>query len=369
MSTADAPPEQAASSPAPTGRALVLGGYGTFGGHVARELVRMGVAVTIAGRNAAQARSFAEALAPSQTHAAVDVRDRAECERALAGHAVAVACSGPFSASGVALLDACLAAECHYCDITDDRAYAALVRGRSEEFAVRGLTAAWGCSSLPGISGAAALVARQGTNSPVERVRATLFIGNDNPKGAAAVASAAAQLGRPIAAPHGEIYGFRDPEVVPLPPPFGPRTVFNFDSPEYDLFGELLGAKSVSAKVGFELSLSGFVFGTLAWGAPALGRAIGSSLASFGGWLKGIGCSGGAVMSELFFADGTTRRVTAVVPEGGQRMAALPCAYVAADLCRGIILPRGAVTAYEALGARPLLDRLAADGTGIVEES
>src|SRR2546429_154331 len=70
--------------------------------------------------------------------------------------------------------------------------------------------------------------------------RVTLFIGNDNPKGAAAMGTFLAGLARPIAAPQGRLRGYRDRAVVPLPPPFGPRGVFNFDGPEYDLFPELL---------------------------------------------------------------------------------------------------------------------------------
>src|SRR5204862_6086264 len=124
-------------------------------------------------------------------------------------------------------------------DIADDRAYAAAVRSYDERFRARGLAAVYGCSSLPGISGALALRAAEGIPATVDRVRVTLFIGNKNPKGRAALHSLVAGLGRPIAAPQGTLRGFRDREVVTLPPPFGRRPVFNFQSPDYDLLPKL----------------------------------------------------------------------------------------------------------------------------------
>jgi uncharacterized protein YbjT (DUF2867 family) len=42
--------------------AVVFGGYGVFGSHVARELVKRGVPVVVAGRDQARAESFAKEL-------------------------------------------------------------------------------------------------------------------------------------------------------------------------------------------------------------------------------------------------------------------------------------------------------------------
>jgi hypothetical protein len=68
------------------------------------------------------------------------------------------------------------------------------------------------------------------------------------------------------------------------------------------------------------------------------------------------------VQAELFAPDG--RRVTASLAgeRDGQRMAALPAAFVARGLYDQSLSARGVVTAYEALGAPALLDRLATAG-------
>jgi hypothetical protein len=150
--------------------------------------------------------------------------------------------------------------------------------------------------------------------------------------------------------------------VVPLPEPFGPRGVFNFDSPEYDLFPELLGTRSVVIKVGFELRLATYGFALLALLGRGYGPRTARLLALPGRLLRRLGCSGAAIMAELFLEDGAVRRATLLARQDGQRMAALPCALVARALSAGDVGPRGAMTAYEFLGAAPLLEGLAAAG-------
>jgi hypothetical protein len=340
---------------------LVLGGYGTFGAHVCRELARRGAPLTVAGRDGAAANTFARRLGADCRGLAVDVTRPDACRAALRGHGVAVNCAGPFQQFDATLLQACLDAGCHYADITDDRRHAALVRAHGERFRACGLSAVYGCSSLPGISGALALLAREG-KVPVERARVTLFIGNRNPKGRAAVASLLAGLGQPIAAPQGTLLGFHDREVVWLPESFGCRAVFNFDAPEYDLFPALLGARAVSVKLGFELRPVTYLFALLARLGSGYGARTASLLEPPGRLLSRLGCSGAAVMTELFLADGSVRRATLLARRDGQRMAALPCALVARALSADDPAPRGAVTAYEFLGAAALLAGVVAEG-------
>jgi len=256
------------------------------------------------------------------------------------------------------LLEACLEAGCHYADIADHRAYTSLVRSFAGRFAERGLAAVHGCSSLPGISGALAARLREAAPAPVERARVTLFIGNRNPKGQAAIRSLLSGLGRPIAAPQGTRFGFRDREVVPLPAPFGRRAVFNFDSPEYDLFPALLDTRSVVVKNGLELRSATYGFALLARLGQGYGARMARCLELPGRLLGRLGCSGGAVMTELFFRDGSVSRAALVACRDGQRMAALPCALVAQALLEGPGGKIGATTAYQFLGACLLLEKL-----------
>jgi hypothetical protein len=267
------------------------------------------------------------------------------------------------------LLDACLEVGCHYADIADDRVYASLVRNYGDRFRQRGLAAVYGCSSLPAISGALALTAGEPRTVKPERVRVTLFIGNDNPKGRAAIHSLVSGFGKPICAPQGILRGFRDGESVCLPTPFGERAVYNFDSPEYDLFPGLLGTKSVTVKVGFESRLVTRIFVVLAGLGLCYGRRTANSAALIGRIFPRFGSSGCAVRADLFFAGGAGRSATLFTRANGQRMAALPCALVVRALCEGNSEARGALTAYEFLGADNLLKRLVAEGCALQLDS
>jgi saccharopine dehydrogenase-like NADP-dependent oxidoreductase len=339
---------------------VVFGGYGVFGSLVAKELA--GLPLRIAGRDGERAARFASALGGLGGEGmAADVSDPTSCARALEGARVAVSCAGPFGDLTFALPEACLAAGVHYVDIADDRGWFARLRGMGERFRSAGLTAACGCSTLPGISGALALVAAERLRE-VRRARVTLFIGNANPKGTAAVESAAAQLGRRFEAPQGTLIGLRGREVVDLPPPFGPRAVHDFDSPELDLFPDLIGAHEVRVKVGFESRMATASLAAMSWLGPELGVPLSRAILPMARVASRFGHSGGYVKVELAGPDGERSDAWIGSAREGQRMAALPAAFVARGLYEGSIQERGTITSYEALGAQPLLDRISAAG-------
>ena len=341
---------------------VVFGGYGVFGSHVACELARRGIEVVIAGRDLAKAEGLAHKLGPTHRAVFADVTDGESCRRALRGRNAAVNCAGPFSAFGSTLLEMCLEVGCHYADISDDRAHAGLVRSFNGRFKTRGLSAVYGCSSLPGISGALALVAQDGMTSAPVRARVTLFIGNDDRKGSAAIRSAVRVLGRRIDVPDGNLRGFRNREVVDLPAPFGPRTVYSFESPEYDLFPSLLGVRAVSVKVGFGAPMASRTFALLACISSGYGDWLARAIERLGRLLPGYGPSGGAVVTDLFWESGVARRAAIYTSSGAQRMAALPCVFSVSALLENQVLQRGAMTAYELLGAQELVGGLLAEG-------
>ena len=346
---------------------VVFGGYGVFGSHVARELVRLGHSVVIAGRDVCKAAAFARELGAQHGAIAANVRDIASCRAALRGCPTAVHCAGPFREFDAAVLDACLAEDCHYVDIADDRDYTRLVRSYGDRFTERGRAAVYGCSSFPGLSGALAFAAAIPNKIPTQ-ARVTLFIGNNNPKGRAAVRSLLGGLGATISTPQGKVRAFHQGESVPLPPPFGRRTVFNFSSPEYDLLPPRLGVAKVTVKVGFELRPVNYGLAALAPFGPRVALRLSPVLEWLCDRTSGIGSSGGAVMVELFYPDRSIRRAALVARSEGQRMAALPAALVAHALANGARL-KGSQTAYEALGAAPLLQSAVAAGFDLVQSS
>lgn len=345
--------------------ALVLGGYGVFGSIVCRELARRGHRVTVAGRDGARAAALAGTLGPPHAAVALDAREERACRRALEGHDVAVSCAGPFRAETTqAVVEACLDAGCHYVDIADDRDSLRFVERCGERFAARGRAAVPGCSSLPGVSAALAGVAAAGIDGAPVRARVTLYIGNDNAKGPAAIASMAGQVGRPIAAVQGVLRAGGGCARVPLPAPFGPRLACDFDGPEHDVLPRWLGVRHVEVKVGFELPLASRAFGLLAH--VGVGPRAARWLSRLGNLTRGFGTSGGAVMAELSWTDGTsptglTRWAALVAPHDGQRMAALPCV-LAVEALAGGGARTGALLPHELLGADGLVTALTREG-------
>jgi uncharacterized protein YbjT (DUF2867 family) len=341
---------------------VVFGGYGTFGAHAARALAAAGLPVRIAGRDGPAAERCAAGLAGSGHEGiAADADDALSCARALAGARVAVHCAGPFAARSLALPEACLAAGAHHVDLADDRQWFRRLATLDGRFRERGLAAVAGASSLPGISGALAIAAARRLPA-VGRARITLFIGNRNPKGEAAVRAARGQLGRPFRAPQGELRGLRGREVVRLPSPFGRRAVCDWESPELDLFPPLLGAGAVRVKVGFEAPFATRALAGLARLGPRLGGFLLAGLTPLVRRLSFLGHSGGYVQVELWSPGGASAVEALGGAADGQRMAALPAAFTAADLASGTMVHRGLTTAYEALGADDLLRRLTAAG-------
>jgi hypothetical protein len=347
---------------------VVFGGYGTFGSRIARELAHSpGFHLVIAGRNAERARSFANSLGTSHSGRFADVADPDSCRSALDGADMAIHAAGPFRPGEWGPLQASMERRCPYIDIAEHRAYVAGLRQFDSPLRERGGVAVFGASSLPGISGALAVQLRSQLGVSIPRMRITLFIGNRNPKGAGAVGAFLAGLGEPISAPQGRLLGFRDREVVPLPPPFGPRAAFNFDSPEYDLFPQLVGARSVTVKAGFELRTATYALAAVAAFCPGLKRPLGGVMQSLGDSLGFLGCSGGAVMVEAFLEDGRTRRRTLLAREDGQRMAIMPCVLAARTLAAGGVYARGTVTAYDAIGADRLVNGMADAGFAVID--
>jgi short subunit dehydrogenase-like uncharacterized protein len=343
---------------------MVFGGYGTFGTRVCEELAARGLEVSIVGRDAGRARSLAQRLAAAGGCVRSFSADATRPEIAvLRAHHVVVSCAGPFSLLGTTLVEACLEAGVPYCDLSDDRAQVAQVFALDGKLRARNLTAMPACSSLPAISGSLALLAAAARREPAANARITLFIGNKNQKGAAAIRSAVGVIGRPISAPQGTLRGFADGVTVALPAPFGRRRVWLFESPDYDLLPPLLGVEALEVRVGFEMRLAGRGFALLSRMGSNWGDGVAGMMGALGRPLSGVGHSGGAVMAELFWRDGVRHFAALSSPTDGQRAAALPCALAAARLAeRRESDPIGVVTPWQLFGVRPFLGQLVEAG-------
>ena len=152
-------------------RVIVAGARGVFGSLLVKEL------------------ASAYDVTPT-TRETLDLNDIDAVARAAHGAFAFVCAAGPFQQLDRRIVSAVVDAGAHWLDIADDERWFFDLIDDAQLDALaceRGVVVMPGLSTLPAIS--AALVRRMGVP---RQVTITLFIGNDNAKGAAAIASGAA---------------------------------------------------------------------------------------------------------------------------------------------------------------------------------
>ncbi|WP_326543704.1 saccharopine dehydrogenase NADP-binding domain-containing protein [Pseudorhodoferax sp.] len=138
-------------------KTIVLGGYGNFGARICRALAAdAGIALLVAGRDAARAQALASELGPRAGAVALDLQrnDLAAQLRAL-GAELVVHTAGPFQAQGYAVATAAAAAGAHYLDLADGRRFVCdFPAALDAAFRLAGRTAISGASTVPALSSA-----------------------------------------------------------------------------------------------------------------------------------------------------------------------------------------------------------------------
>ena len=167
---------------------LVLGGYGTFGGRIARRAAAAGFRVLVAGRDLAKAEAFCggdPALVPLSV-AGRSLNDVLAEQRPFA----LIDAAGPFQASGYGTAEAALKARCHYLDIADASGFVAGISALDAEAKRAGISLISGASSVPALSGAVARSLAEG----LDRVTAVEMALSASSRGTAGLSVTAAIL-------------------------------------------------------------------------------------------------------------------------------------------------------------------------------
>lgn len=137
-----------------TGRVLVIGGYGNFGGFIARRLARdPTLEVVVAGRSIAKAERMAASLGRAVA-ARIDVNDDLGPALRRIRPDVVIHTSGPFQAQDYRVARACIAAGCHYLDLADARAFVGNIASLDAAAKARGVAVVSGASSVPCLTAA-----------------------------------------------------------------------------------------------------------------------------------------------------------------------------------------------------------------------
>ena len=252
-------------------RILLLGGYGGFGGHIARRLASAGHEVLVAGRSIDKASSFC-GDAPGLIPLALD---RAEIAAALEAHEpdMVVDASGPFQAMDHSIPKACIAAGVHYADIADSRDFVCGIRTLNDDARAAGVTLLSGASSVPALSGAAVRHLARGMDR-VRAVEMAISASNRATAGPAVSAAIVGQVGQPMHIWRGQrwakAFGWQEMRSAMFQcagtEAITGREVALVDVPDLALLPErLAGRPAVSFRAGTELRFQNWALWLASW--------------------------------------------------------------------------------------------------------
>jgi hypothetical protein len=310
-------------------RVLIAGGSGVFGRLLAREiLATASVKLILAGRDReALTRACRSLDASGRTEARVlDLADPESFSRSAAGCFAVVCAAGPFQTLDRGLPRRAVEAGAHWLDIGDDPGWVLpLLEDATLDAAARGAGIAVmpGVSTVPGLSGVLARWCRARALRAA-RARIVLWIGNRNPKGAAAIASALNS-------------GFADPVFVSLP--VGRFRAWQFRSPDEALFPRDLGL-TAEFRVAFEWGLSSRLIAGLQ-GVKSAER-LSRWLSLLSAPARFFGSDEGCLQVEVFEPEGSPAAAASLTGKG-QRMAVVPAALALESLLSGELHDRGCV--------------------------
>lgn len=341
-------------------RVAILGGYGNFGGYVARALApHSNISLVLCGRSEAKAQAFAEALGAANPAlgAAVDI---AQPQKALADIApdLVIHAVGPFQTQDYRVPNAAIACGAHYCDLADARAFVAGIGVLDEVAKARGVAVVAGASSVPCLT--AAYLDEAARHMRIESVDYGISAAQQTNRGLGTASAILSYVGRPFTTlQRGEmrtVHGWQGLHSV-VYPQLGRRWFGYCDIPDLDLFpARYPGLQGIRFAAGHEIASLHWGTWLLSWGVrarmlPGLDRwsgillkasflfdPLGSDRSGFHMVIRGRDAAGEPVM----------RRHWLIARKGhGPNIPCMPAILLARRLANGEAI---------APGARPCLD-------------
>jgi len=221
-------------------RVAIIGGYGNFGGHVARSLADdPAIQLIIAGRSLAKARAAADKLGaanPSEA-GAYDLSGPPEGLAALHPDLV-INMVGPYNGQSYAVAKAAIACGAHYCDIADAREFVTGIGVLDDAARSAGVAVLAGASSVPALTAAYCDEAAK-TMRTIRKVEYGISGAEQSNAGAGTVAAVLSFVGQRFTTLRGgrmaEVIGWSEQRRVHLPG-VGQRWFGRANAPDLELF-------------------------------------------------------------------------------------------------------------------------------------
>ena len=366
-----------------TKRVLIIGGYGNFGGYIARSLAdEANIKLLIAGRSLDKAGKFAARLTARNAPEAVFLDIHGDIVSALAEARpdIVVHTTGPFQSQSYTVVEACIKQGCHYIDLADARRYVVGITQYDALAKQKDLLIVSGASSVPCLTAAIIDRYRQHFQS-LEKVEYGISAAQQTNRGLATVSAIFSYVGKPfttlIDGTMQAVYGWQDLHAEKYPE-LGRRLFGNCDIPDLELFPKRYPElKTIRFSAGHEVFVLHIALWLLSWLvrfkivssleklAPFLLKAsflfdgFGTSRSGFHMFLSGIGKDGLS----------TTKKFYIVARQGhGPNIPCMPAILLAKGLANGGITARGAQPCLDLIDLEIYLAALKDLDISVIEE-
>lgn len=250
-------------------RVVVFGGNGFFGRLLIQDLLTYTKAnITTASRHLGS-MSF-HPFASRVQFVKCDLNDRDAVKATIEGAAIVVCCAGPYQKLPLHLLEACIEAQIHYIDLSDDRKFVnevhSLVAKQPTNRNLPAICSGW--SAVPSLSGLLTQYAAEKMEQ-IDSIHIQIAPGNRSPRNVSTVSSLLASVGTSFTlwrnSSWRKVQGWSEPLKFHFPHPVGSRVGYLVDVPDHELFPKIFGARSVEFRVGSELNFLNHIVSSLAW--------------------------------------------------------------------------------------------------------
>lgn len=247
-------------------KVVILGGYGVFGGRLARLLLEDGLRVVVVGRSLSKANAFVAEHGGEPM--AVDLAQPDALREVLEPRDIVVDAAGPFqSYSDYGLARLAIECGCHVLDLSDDAAFTTGITALDGAAREAGVTVLSGVSTVPALSGAAVESLRDGIED-MTLIESAILPGNRAPRGRAVMAAILSQVGRPLKiwrdGTWNNVPAWAGSEMKGLPKGLR-RPSSPIGAPDLAIFPDAYGARSVLFRAGLELPLMHHSLRMLGW--------------------------------------------------------------------------------------------------------
>lgn len=355
-------------------RVLIIGGYGNFGGYIARSLANdESIRLLIGGRSADKANAFSaslEAANAAEGHA-IDIDGDLAAALDRIAPDIVIHTTGPFQTQDHRVARACIAQACHYLDLADAREFVATIDRLDGEAKAKNVLVVSGASSVPCLT-AAVIDAYLPSFARLEAVDYGISAAQHTNRGLATTSAVLSYIGKPMQMLRDgtmeTVYGWEDTHAVPYPG-LGTRLFGNCDIPDLALFPERYPTlRSMRFCAGHELKA--LHIGTRMLGVLVRLGMIGSLSDHAGSLLKlafafdrfGSGRSGFHMFMSGLGHDGDPleRRIWIVARSGhGPYIPCMPAILLARWLARDRVIAPGAMPCVDLIDLDSYLGALA----------